>query len=75
VWTENTPSEPGVYWYFDRDDVAICEIVIDEVSSAPFVLLTGDDELYDAVDFTGLWFGPLTPPGPPPRQRRNGPSQ
>jgi hypothetical protein len=73
TWTAQLPQWAGVYWHFDQRDFAICEIVIDADNVTPLALLTGDDQLYDAADFTGLWFGPLDPPERPRNQGRNSP--
>jgi hypothetical protein len=64
-WTNLLPRSPGVYWLFERGDLAVCEIVIDEETGTALALLTGDDELYDATDLGTLWFGPIEAPEPP----------
>lgn len=64
-WTTATPSFAGVYWHLDSSEMVVCEIVMDEESQTALALLTGDDQLYNAVEFTGLWLGPIDPPAPP----------
>jgi hypothetical protein len=68
AWTSQTPTVAGIYWHFDRAELAICEIIVGEDGSDPLALLTGDDHLYEAAELTGLWCGPINPPGPPPKE-------
>jgi hypothetical protein len=71
-WTSKTPSVGGIYWHFQQGDLAICEIMIEDATGNALALLTGDDEVYEAAELTGLWLGPVKPPSPPRPQTSSG---
>jgi hypothetical protein len=70
-WTSETPSVSGIYWHFELGDLSICEIMIEDVTGTALVLLTGDNELYEAAELNGLWFGPIDPPPSPGETKKN----
>lgn len=60
-WTENKPTESGIYWAVDS---AGEQVVVDYAKSSLFgeaVFVFGTEIAHSTDDFTD-WYGPITPP-------------
>jgi len=59
MWTSETPTRPGFYWYKDPRDQGVVYIVeIDKNMEVWQIDREGDTPLHK---FAGEWLGPITP--------------
>jgi hypothetical protein len=64
-WTPVKPTEPGWYWYRDREMFATRPtLLLIEIAGGPWIRRDVFTRALIAIDgkFNGLWAGPLTPP-------------
>jgi hypothetical protein len=64
-WTKNKPTTPGWYWYKDGSAEVIVQVEIGLFDSfhKEFVQWSGAKQRTPLHHLTGVWDGPLAPPG------------